>query len=193
MNSSGITPSTSDSDLLARFRRGDNDAATELYAKYAERLQILASRQTGKKLGTQLEADDVVQSVFRTFFRRVTEGFFDVPPSDEIWNLFLVIALNKIRRTAAFYSRKKRDISVQVPLNAAVEVEHADETPFAALQMTVDELLDGVSDQHRKMIEMRIQAYELRDIAAEVRRSSRTVERVLKQFRDKLSRQIDEP
>jgi DNA-directed RNA polymerase specialized sigma24 family protein len=57
--------------------------------------------------------------------------------------------------------------------------------------MTIDELLLEVTPLQREMIEMRIKGHELDEIAAATRRSTRTNERVLKQFRDKLSRQIN--
>ena len=37
----------SDSSLVRRFRSGEDDAATKLYKRYAERLQRLAQRNTG--------------------------------------------------------------------------------------------------------------------------------------------------
>ena len=187
-----IEPNTfSDSALLERFRRGDDDAATELYVKYAGRLQKLAGAKISAELGRQVESADVVQSVFRTFFRRVSEGFFEVPESDEIWNLFLVLALNKIRQSARFHSRKKRSLKRTRQLNElpATEIEH-DCAPLVALQLTIQELLESTSDVQRRMIEMRIQGFEIEQISRETQRSTRTIERVLKQFRDRLSRQI---
>ena len=88
---------SSDRSLLRRFRHGQADAPTQLYLRYAERLQALAARQTSPELGRRLDPEDIVQTVFRTFFRRVAEGSYDVPDGEEIWKLLLVIALNKIR------------------------------------------------------------------------------------------------
>ncbi len=180
-----------DSELMERFRRGDDDAATELYVKYADRLQRFATSSTSQQLSRQVDSEDVVQSVFGTFFRRLSEGMFTGPAGDEIWNLFLVLALNKIRQSARFHTRKKRDWRLKAQLGDVPELgSDLGEAPFATLQMTIEELLDGLSDPHRRMIEMRIQNFELEEIARETCRSARTVERVLKQFRDRLSRQI---
>jgi RNA polymerase sigma-70 factor (ECF subfamily) len=189
MPSNDLNP-ISDSALLDRYRRGDDDAATELYVKYAGRIQDLADAETSGQLRRQVEPADVVQSVFRTFFRRVSEGFFDIPPGDEIWNLFLVLALNKIRQSARFHSRKKRDLKRTTSFDVAMDLGRDDQVPLTILRLTINELLEKVSPLHRRMIEMRIQGYELDEIATATRRSSRTIERVLKQFRDKLSRQI---
>src|SRR5438093_1250171 len=90
-------PNTSDQTLLMRFRRGDADAATALYLRYAKRLRALAQKQTAGTLSVRMDPDDVVQTVFRTFFRRAATGHYQIPDGEELWKLFLVIALNKIR------------------------------------------------------------------------------------------------
>ena len=56
--------------LGKRLRGGDPRAAEELFARYAERLVRLAQRHLGRKVATREDGEDVVQSVFRTFFRR---------------------------------------------------------------------------------------------------------------------------
>ena len=83
-----------DQSLLQRYRRGDDDAATELYMRYAHRLQALAQAQTSTDLKQRVDNDDLVQSIFRTFFRRVASGQYDVPNSEEPWKLLLVIGLS---------------------------------------------------------------------------------------------------
>ncbi|MCA9217811.1 MAG: hypothetical protein KDB27_32300, partial [Planctomycetales bacterium] len=70
---------SSDSSLVSNFRRGENDAATELYERYARRLIQFASKQTSTKYASRFDPEDVIQSVFRTFFRRVSDGQFTVP------------------------------------------------------------------------------------------------------------------
>ena len=180
---------TSDSTLLARFRRGDDDAATELYVKYANRLRRVAQSNTSDRLTIRFDPDDVVQSVFRTFFRRASEGYFDVPPGDEIWSLFLAIALNKVRRLGRFHRRKKRNVdNTEIMEPATAESNHTD--ALAMLQISIDELLDDLPQDKRQMIEMRIQGYDITEIANETQRCTRTVERTLRQFRESLSQQV---
>ncbi len=57
-------------------------------------------------LAGRVDADDIVQSVFRTFFRRVAKGDYEVPDGEELWKLFLVIALNKVRTGRRSTSRQ---------------------------------------------------------------------------------------
>src|SRR6185369_1051451 len=99
-----------DRDLLDRFQHGDQDAATSIYVRYVRRLLALVRSRTSAEFATRVDADDIVQSVFRTFFRRAIQGEYDVPEGDELWKLFLVIAVNKIRSIADFHHAAKRDV-----------------------------------------------------------------------------------
>src|SRR5438067_13394663 len=96
-SSAGAADPPSERSLLRRYRGGSEDAATQLYRRYAHRLRALARAKCSAQLARRVDADDIVQSVFRTFFHAASRGCYDVPAGDDLWNLLLVIALNKIR------------------------------------------------------------------------------------------------
>jgi RNA polymerase sigma-70 factor (ECF subfamily) len=184
----------SDRSLLRRYRLGQEDAATQLYVRYAERLRALAAAQCSSALARRVEPDDIVQSVFRTFFRRVMRGGYNVPAGGELWNLFLVIALNKIRSLATFHLAAKRDVRLVKTgdtLDRALDdVAQTDQSALDVLRLIIDEILDSLPAVQRQMIELRIQEYEVAEIAERTSRSKRTVERVLQQFRKRLQREM---
>jgi RNA polymerase sigma-70 factor (ECF subfamily) len=186
----------SDRSLLRRFQRGQADASTELYLRYAERLLALAAAQSSTDLARRVDPEDIVQSVFRTFFRRASLGHYSVPDGEEIWKLLLVIALNKVRATGAFHRAAKRDVrrtAGSEALDRAVESQPGhDEDALNFLRMVVEDLLEGLPAVHRRMIELRIEGHELNEIAAAVQRSKRSVERVLQEFRQRLDALIGE-
>ena len=190
-NRAGVNVDSKDTDLLHRYRRGDDDAATALYVKYSERIREVARSNTSDDLKSRFDDEDVVQSVFRTFFRRAAQGYFDAPDGDELWNLFLVIALNKIRRHGKYHRRKMRDVRATRPIQGQV-LETTDQAPLLLLELSIDELLSDLPPLKRHVVEMRIKGYGMDDIAKDANRCTRTVERILKQFRDMLSRQIHE-
>lgn len=181
-----------DRSLLRRLRGGEQDAAEALYKRYARRLRALASTQTSAALTSRFDPEDVVQSVFRTFFRRAADGQYDVPEGEELWNLLLVISLNKIRALATFHKAAKRDATTTLPLVAAEgSSSRQDATKFEALQileMVIDEVLAGLPDSQQAMIRLRIEGHAVDEIAATTRRSKRTVERALMQFRAQLGK-----
>jgi RNA polymerase sigma-70 factor (ECF subfamily) len=186
----------SDRSLLRRFQSGQADASTALYLRYAQRLLALAEAQSAPDLARRVEPEEIVQSVFRTFFRRASEGHYAVPDGEEIWKLLLVIALNKVRTAGAFHRAAKRDVRRSKGGEAferAVEAGSGrDEAALTVLRLVVEELLEGVPAPHRRMIELRIEGFEVSEIAGQVQRSKRSVERVLQDFRTRLDAQIRE-
>ena len=186
----------SDGSLLRRFQGGQRDASTELYLRYAERLHALVVKQSSKDLARRVDAEEIVQSVFRTFFRRAAHGHYAVPDGEEMWKLLLVIALNKVRAAGAYHRAAKRDVRQTVAGEAfdhAMESERGrDEGALTVLKMVIEELLDGMPTANRQMIELRIEGHEVAEITERVKRSKRTVERVLQGFRDRLEALIHE-
>lgn len=186
----------SDHSLLRRFRRGQGDAPTQLYLRYAERLRALAAAQRSAGLAARVDPEDIVQSVFRTFFRRAAEGQYDVPEGEEIWKLLLVIALNKIRAVGAFHRAARRDVRLTAGgagFDHAVDSEPGrDETALAVLRLVIGEILEALPPGHRPIVELRIEGHEVSEIARRAQRSKRTVERVLQEFRRRLDSQIHE-
>lgn len=183
----------SDRSLLVELHRGQDDAATQLYLRYADRLLSLATKQTAGDLRTRIDPEDIVQSVFRTFFRRAAEGHYQVPEGEELWKLFLVIALNKIRTTGAWHHAAKRDTRTTVSTEGVQDGQTQDETSMTILNLVIEEMLAAMPESTREIIKLRIAGNEVSDIAAQLGRSKRSVERVLQEFRAKLGDSLMEP
>ena len=182
----------SDGSLLRRFRAGEQDAATALYVRYARRLQALADRQTGHDLAPRFDAEDVVQSVFRTFFRRAAEGLYDVPAGEELWQLLLVLALNKVRKLAVRHRAQKRDAARTIAIDGVGDPPGDDDhVAYEALKLVVDELVAQLPAPQDRMIQLRIEGHQVAEIASITDRSKRTVERTLQLFRKQLADRID--
>jgi RNA polymerase sigma-70 factor (ECF subfamily) len=181
-------PST-DSSLVRRFRAGEESAATSLYLRYAARLRALAQKHCTPDFAGRFDADDVVQSVFRTFFHGVRKQAYDVPPSGEIWGLLMVLALNKIRNLVGHHKAIKRNVRLTAPQEAgAGEILSEDDTAATFLRMVLEEEIAGLPAANQDIIRLRIEGYEVGEIADRTGRSPRTVERVLQDFRGRLSR-----
>lgn len=187
-------PTHSDHALIEQFRKGQMDASTRLYLKYVDRLLGLTSKKTGAELARKVDPEDIVQSVFRTFFRRVEEGLYDVPEGEDIWKLLLVIGLNKIRTVAVYHKAAKRDLRRTRVDSSSGEYlsqsDERDEMAFASLKIVIDDVMSDMLEVNRQIITQRIEGYEVSEIAANVNRSKRTVERVLQDFRTRLAKMI---
>ena len=190
----GAADAPSDRSLLRRLRGGSEDAATQLYRRYAHRLRALARANTSAHLARRVDAEDIVQSVFRVFFAAASQGLYDVPAGEDLWKLLLVIALNKIRAEGVFHRAAKRDIRATAELDRrdATEPEDDDEFATSFLRLVVRDTLEQLPEFERRLIELRMEGYEVNEIAQAVGRSKRTVERGLQQARTRLKELFDE-
>jgi RNA polymerase sigma-70 factor (ECF subfamily) len=179
-----------DSSLLRRYKSGDEAAATDLFLRYAPRLRALAREYCGPNYAGRFDADDVVQSVFRVFFHGARRRSYEVPPGGELWGLLMVLALNKIRNLVGHHRAGKRAVQQTLPLpdpdrHPALAT---DDSAAALLRLVMDEQLAGLPESNRAMIRLRVEGYGVAEIAQATGRSRRTVERVLQEFRARLSR-----
>jgi RNA polymerase sigma-70 factor (ECF subfamily) len=174
--------------LVELCRTGDQDAASTIYRRYAGRLRSLVSAQCAAELQARFDAEDIVQSVFRAFFQGVQEASYDVPEGQELWGLLFVIALHKVRNQATFHRAAKRDVSQTVGGDCFDHHDLADDdASLAFLQMLIEDELKGYPPVNRQIIRMRIEGYDIAEIVQQAGRSRRTVERVLQEFRKRLS------
>jgi RNA polymerase sigma-70 factor (ECF subfamily) len=180
----------SDRSLLRLYRHGSQEAARVLYQRYAHRLRALARLRKPSDLEGRVDDDDIVQSVFGSFFRKVTHGNYDAPAGEELWNLFVVITLNKIHAKGVYHRAAKRDVHQTV---GGVEIDQypdelvSESLACAALRMSIEEALEQLPEQHRVVIRLRMEDHEVSEIARLTQRSKRSVERILQESRKRLA------
>ncbi len=184
----------SDHSLMRRLRLGSEGAAAQIYLRYGHRLRALARAQSSRELARSIDAEEIVQSVFGSFFRGARKGLYDVPAGEELWRLFLVIALNKIRAKGAYYQAAKR--AARLTLHGSALMRRAagndDSAAFTCLKLTIDETLEALPEEHRDLVLLRMEGYDVAEIAERLGRSRRTVERMLQYARKRLSSRLDE-
>jgi len=180
----------SDRSLMSRIRGGSQGAAGELHRRYAERLLAFARTRIGTDWQVREDAEDVVQSVFGSFFRGANRGLYQAPEGEELWGLFLVIALNKIRAKAIHHRAAKRDVRrTQIGSEASEGSFEAIDDDAAAglfLKLVVDEIIGQLPDSHRETVRLRVEGFEVAEIAAATGRSKRSTERILQEFRGRM-------
>jgi DNA-directed RNA polymerase specialized sigma24 family protein len=100
-----------------------------------------------------------------------------------------VLALNKIRNKVEYHRAAKRDAH-QAAADPDLVCEQAlsrDEHAAAFLRLVLDEQLAELPESNRVIVRMRMEGYEIGEIAEWAGRCRRTVERVLRDFRDRLA------
>src|SRR5262245_55758628 len=73
------------------LRKGDPKTAEAVFHRYVNQLVRVAEQHLSRKLAGRLGGEDVVQSVFRTFFRRAEAGEFRIDSSSQLWRLLVRI------------------------------------------------------------------------------------------------------
>jgi predicted Ser/Thr protein kinase len=160
-----------------------------LYQKYAPKLFRLANKHLSPKLRKRVEPDDILQSVFRSFFCRY-QNEIETLSSNELWKLLITITINKIRRQGRFHSAEKRDWHSEQELSAvSSNFEGTDyrEPSSSDLVAMCDELAwlnRQLNPEQRRCLEMRLQGSDTTEIATELRTTDRTIRRWLKGIQD---------
>ncbi len=182
-------------ELLAKYRQGDESAATELFRRYISRLTILARAKMAPKIASRFDAEDVVLSAYRSFFVRARNGQFSLTNSGDLWRLMVTIVLRKLYRQAAHHTADKRSVDREQALpdggDSAWEIfRPVSGSPTVEEAVATADLVEGFMAElepvPRQIVEMRLQGFEIAEIAAATRRSERTVGRILEDLKRRL-------
>ena len=181
--------------LLKRWRAGDEAAAGELYRRYSERLCALAQAQISERMARRFDADDILQSVFRTFFRRSRDGQFVGDHSSSLWRLLVRITLHKIQHQVELDTADKRDIRAEAyasGMELAPDAVAHDPTPAeaAALNDELEAALAGLDLRDREMVLLAVQGFSTPEIAAQYSCSRWAVRRVLNYVGHRLEKRL---
>ncbi len=178
--------SSSDRSLIALVRDGNENAASELYGRYARRLFGLVEAKMGDRLRKQTTPEDIVQSVFKSVFRGVKSGHYDAPPGETLWNLMAIVAVHKLSRTAEHHSAKRRDASRNIPLSNLEEAVSNHSFSAELLELSVRETLSAMRPIDQTIFKLRLKQHTVDEISELTNRSRRTVERSLQNSRELL-------
>jgi RNA polymerase sigma-70 factor (ECF subfamily) len=178
-------------ELVEGLRCGDPQAAAVVFGRYAQRLTSLAEQHLSRKLAARLDGGDVVQSVFRTFFRRSAAGEFRIDNSDELWRLLVRITLQKARARSRNHTARARDVAAEEP-GGALLLQAASHEPgleeAAVLVDQIEALLRGLPDVYGDLLRLRLEGYSVSDTAERLGVSRRTIHRALRLLQQRLTR-----
>ena len=183
-----------DEDFLAIFndaRIGIVHAETELHRQYVGRLVKLAGRKINERFRSKIDPDEVVQSVFASFFRRAADGAFELNTWNDLWALLVTITLRKCRTKTTGFRTLKRNVELErsiTPANteSSIHIQSSEPSPqeTALFNETLDQLFDLLSPLQQSIVSLRLQGYSNVEISQQIGRTERTVYRALKQVRE---------
>jgi RNA polymerase sigma factor (sigma-70 family) len=178
------------STLVAGLRAGDPQAARTFWQQYGAMLHEVADRRLAPMLRRRVAAEDVVQSVCRTFFRRVQGGELVLEDAERLWHLLCAIAIAKTREQARYHGRQKRNVHAQVGLEPAEAGDLVDATPSPESALVATEIegaIDGLDEDERQVVLLKIADLTNEEIAERLGCSERTVRRLISKVREQLA------
>jgi RNA polymerase sigma-70 factor (ECF subfamily) len=187
-----MTEADSSSDWVQRLRQGDPEAAAQLFAEYARWLTHVAKQYLSVRLAGRVDGEDVVQSVFRTFFRRSAQGDLRIDSTAQIWRLLVKITILKARARARQHTAAMRDVTTEAGDDWLAAATSEDPGPAEAAELVdlLEAVLRGLPPLYCHVLDLRLQGYGAVEIGEHLQISRRTVHRALGLMRQRLANSI---
>jgi RNA polymerase sigma-70 factor (ECF subfamily) len=190
---------TSFDNLVAQLRAGDKAAAERVVDLYARRLAALARKNLHRRMRSKEDPEDVLQSVFKSFFQRVSAGKLRLDNREGLWALLVSLTVHKCGHRADYYQAARRDVrrEAEVPRSEVSALEWAaiargpSPVEGAMLIETVERLLRGLKPHQQDIVKLSLEGNTTAKIANTVGLTQRTVQFVLKGVRERLQKWRD--
>ncbi len=182
--------------LIVKLRGRDPDAYRLIDVLYTRRLIGLARARLPAKISAKVGAEDIVQSVLRSFFVRSQNGDFDALESPEsCWRVLAKITRRKCGHKADFFLAQRRGGGQDRELSAAWEAVARGPSPdeAAVLVETIEALGRDFEPHQVRMLALILEGRSPSEVADAVGFSRRTVERFRERLQDRLRKMLDDP
>lgn len=186
--------------VMARLQAGDQRAAREVFDRFVQRLIALAGTRLGSKFRRKLDPEDVVQSVFQSFFARHVNDRYELTNWDGLWGLLAAITIHKCGHKIEHFQAACRDVATEDSASIVTddsrfdwEAVARDPTPaqLAILDETIVSLLRDLDERDGQIVLLVLQGWSTEEIAREVRCSERTARRIVNRVCHRLEEMHD--
>ena len=162
---------TSFAELIARVREGDDAAAAELVRRYEPAIRRSLRLRLDPRLRRVCDSMDLCQAVMASFFVRAATGQYELDTPEQLLKLLITMARHKLSKARRDRHRARRDPRREVEGSAVQQGLMAQGTS-PSRQVEAKELLAAVqermTDEERRLVEMRGQGHDWAAIAAEL-------------------------
>ena len=139
------------------------------------------------------DPEDVVQSAFRTFYRRNAQGEFHIDSSVEMWRLLETITRHKLLKHVEKLGAGKRDPKrEEYPEGDRLQGQIPTPEEAAIAADLMEQSLAGLDETYVQVLHRRLQNCSEEEIAAKLGYSRFLVRSKLKRIRDRLVRLLAE-
>jgi RNA polymerase sigma factor (sigma-70 family) len=193
-----MSPQPNDSfiNLMGGLNQGDQDAARQVYERYSQRLVALASQRLDKRLGAKVDPESVMQSVMQSFFDGQAKEEYVIDSWAALYGLLSKVTVRKALNRNRLHRQRKRNERLDAQGNerpapvAFEDFQAACREPgpaqLAELRDLIESGLGKLNPTERKIIESFLDTGSSEEAALLFGVSTRTVQRVVKMFREYL-------
>lgn len=189
-----MPPKETFSQVMHELQSG-NGGAEKVYERFVTRLIGLAKTRLQNRFRGHVDPEDVVQSVFRSFFLRHAKGQYAFDGWNSVWALLANITVNKCAGTAVRLEAAKRDVrrevhgaamDAELPLKIKYFNREPTSEEAAILHETLTQLMSRWNTRQQSIISLKLQQYTNEEVAERVGCTERTVYRLMKKVRQQL-------
>ena len=157
-------------DFIQRIRAGDDQAAEELVRRYEPLIRReVRLRIEDERLNRAFDSMDVCQSVLASFFVRAATGQYDLDEPQNLVQLLVTMARNKLASKARLEHRQRRDSRRVAMVNPDVMAGLTDGQPSPSEILSRRELLErlraSLTDEEREIADLRGQGLAWDEVA----------------------------
>jgi RNA polymerase sigma factor (sigma-70 family) len=174
-----MSDAASFTDFIQRIRAGDDQAAEELVRRYEPLIRReVRLRIEDERLNRAFDSMDVCQSVLASFFVRAATGQYDLDEPQNLVQLLVTMARNKLASKARLEHRQRRDSRRVTGVSSEVMAELSDGQPSPSEILSRRELLErlraSLTDEERAIADLRGQGLDWEQVAERLGGSGNT-------------------
>jgi RNA polymerase sigma-70 factor (ECF subfamily) len=181
--------------FIRSLREGDPNVTKEIFDQYVDRLVAMARRRISLRFAGRIDPEDIVQSVFRTFFHRAKQGQFEFSEEDDVCRMLARITVHKTLRQVAHHQAAKRDAgrdagSGDDSQDLVVNMLSREPSPDEATQLLdqMEHFLNQLAPEDRRILELRMHGYSTLEISNKLDITDRKIRRRMEYVRDQAAR-----
>jgi RNA polymerase sigma-70 factor (ECF subfamily) len=181
-------------ELVRRVRAGDAEATTELVRRYEPAIRMaVRARLTDPALRRLLDSLDICQSVLASFFLRAAAGQYELEQPGQLLRLLETMARNKLLKQVEKHGADKRDYQLTQPGGfdeGRVAAGGPSPSSAVAHQELLHEFRRRLSEQERRIADLRAQGQTWTEIGQEFGGNPDTIRMQFTRAIDRITREL---
>jgi RNA polymerase sigma factor (sigma-70 family) len=180
--------------LLDGLAANSQTAAEAVVRRNYTRLIAVVRGRISPQYQAKVDAESIANSAMKSFFREYTGDRLALSDWQDLWNLIARIAFHKLSNRIRRFRQKKRSGETGAADVSYDGQEGADFADSPELEVIASDLytrlVEGTSPEERTVLDLSLQGYLVREVAAELGVSERTVIRIRKELQRKMEKMM---